>query len=79
MFKHSVLLQFLLISILHVIDHGRGRAKVKTEDSNDQVTPSAVHKKRATVESKYREITYMVNIKLLTFKWYIFHTQKKII
>ncbi|XP_043587470.1 PC4 and SFRS1-interacting protein isoform X4 [Bombus pyrosoma] len=33
-------------------DHGRGRAKVKIEDSNDQVTPSAVHKKRATVESE---------------------------
>ncbi|XP_050482187.1 PC4 and SFRS1-interacting protein isoform X1 [Bombus huntii] len=33
-------------------DHGRGRTKVKTEDSNDQVTPSAVNKKRATVEKK---------------------------
>ncbi|CAL7946608.1 unnamed protein product [Xylocopa violacea] len=33
-------------------EHGRGRSKVKIEDSSDQGTPGAVHKKRVTVESE---------------------------
>ncbi|XP_076280557.1 JIL-1 anchoring and stabilizing protein isoform X3 [Lasioglossum baleicum] len=33
-------------------EHGRGRAKVRIEDSNDQQTSSVVHKKRATLESE---------------------------
>ncbi|XP_076280556.1 JIL-1 anchoring and stabilizing protein isoform X2 [Lasioglossum baleicum] len=33
-------------------EHGRGRAKVRIEDSNDQQTSSVVHKKRATLEKK---------------------------
>ncbi|KAK9308321.1 hypothetical protein QLX08_001749 [Tetragonisca angustula] len=33
-------------------EHGRGRSKAKIEDSTDQVTPSAMHKKRVTMEKK---------------------------
>ncbi|XP_017766042.1 PREDICTED: PC4 and SFRS1-interacting protein isoform X2 [Eufriesea mexicana] len=33
-------------------EHGRGRPKVKIEDSSDQVTPSVMHKKRVTLESE---------------------------
>lgn len=33
--------------IINIVEHGRGRPKVKIEDSNDQVTPSTMHKKRA--------------------------------
>lgn len=33
-------------------EHGRGRAKAKIEDSSEQATPGAVHKKRATMEKK---------------------------
>ncbi|XP_029033919.1 PC4 and SFRS1-interacting protein isoform X1 [Osmia bicornis bicornis] len=33
-------------------EHARGRPKVKIEDTSDQATPSAVHKKRAALEKK---------------------------
>ncbi|XP_076750987.1 JIL-1 anchoring and stabilizing protein isoform X2 [Xylocopa sonorina] len=33
-------------------EHGRGRSKVKVEDSSDQATPGAVHKKRVAMESE---------------------------
>ncbi|KZC10990.1 Hepatoma-derived growth factor [Dufourea novaeangliae] len=33
-------------------EHGRGRTKVKIEDSSDQQSPGVMHKKRATLEKK---------------------------
>lgn len=42
------------MSILCILEHGRGRTKVKTEDTSDQqASPGVLHKKRATLESKH--------------------------
>lgn len=44
---------------IRVTEHGRGRPKVKIEDTSDQATPSAVHKKRAALESEYQGVIYV--------------------
>ncbi|KAG6799152.1 PC4 and SFRS1-interacting protein [Apis mellifera caucasica] len=41
-------------------EHGRGRPKVKIEDSNDQVTPSTMHKKRALEKKNNLDETPML-------------------
>ncbi|XP_012151668.1 JIL-1 anchoring and stabilizing protein isoform X3 [Megachile rotundata] len=42
----------VLVHFNHIVEHGRGRPKIKIEDASDQATPSAMHKKRAAMESE---------------------------